>query len=624
MRDGADRAGRDHADTARASWTGLRRALGLAWRSGRPQLICFGFITIMEATVPVAVAWLTKFALDAVVDPKLGTSVLVLAGAALAGTGVLAVILGQSAHYLRSDLDRRIGLVAQDELFAATERFIGLVRFEQPQFLDRLSLAQGAGGRAPGQVVFAAFGIGAALVTLLGFVGSVLTVNPLLALGVLLAAIPTVIAEHRLSRQHSTMMWRLGPVERREMFFQQLLLSTQAAKELRLFGALEYFRRRMLGLRQRANREERRMDRRVLVAQSRLSMLGAVVSGASLLWALLSAGRGEISVGAVSLLVGALTGIQSGTGKLIRDIMRAHQQLTVFDHFLRVLDSPPDLEVRAPAYPMPVLRRGIEFSHVWFRYSPEHPWALQDVSFTIPFGRAIGLVGRNGAGKTTIIKLLCRLYDPEHGTIRWDGVDLRELDPTELRRRISAVFQDFMQYDLTAAENIAVGDLERYADREAIMSAAGRAGIHDRLINLPRGYDTQLTRTFFSASEATDEDPENGVLLSGGQSQRLALARALLRDRCDLMILDEPSSGLDAAAEHEMHQMLRRYRHGRTSVLISHRLGALREADQLIVLDQGRIVEQGNHHQLLAFDGIYATLFRMQADGYQDDPQVMS
>ncbi|HEY9410412.1 MAG TPA: ABC transporter ATP-binding protein [Jiangellaceae bacterium] len=608
----------DHGDAARASWAGLARALGLAWRSGRFSMSCYGVVTVLEALIPVAIAWLTKYAIDEIVDPELDTRVLVAVGVAIAATGVVSAVLGQGSVYLQGELERRIGLAVQDELFASTERFVGLGRFEDPRFLDRLSLAQTSGGSAPGQVLFAAFGIGSAVIMLLGFVGSLVVVSPVLAVGVLLAAAPSVFAELRLSRQRSAMMWRLGPMERREMFFQQLLVSTQAAKELRLFGAGGHFRRRMFTMRRAANREARRMDRRVFVTQTRLSVFAATVAGASLLWALVSASRGDLSVGAVSLLIGAIAGVQSGTSSLVQQTMNAHQQLTMFDHVVQVLDSPPDLVVHPQPLPTPPLRQGVQFENVWFRYSPDHPWALRDVSFTIPHGRAVGLVGRNGAGKSTIVKLLCRMYDAEHGAIRWDGIDIRELDPAELRQRIAAVFQDFMQYDLSVAENIAVGDLAQRTDRAAIVEAARRAGIHDRLISLPRGYHTQLTRTFFSASDAADDEAEDGVLLSGGQAQRLALARALLRDGCDLMILDEPSSGLDAAAEYEVHHALRHYRHGKTSVLISHRLGALRDADELIVLDDGMIVEQGSHAELLAVGGIYATLFRMQADGYQD------
>jgi ATP-binding cassette, subfamily B, bacterial len=602
---------------ARASLTGLVRALGLAWRAGRIHLLGYGALTLLEAGIPVATAWLTKYALNAIVDPALGISVLVAAGVGLAVAGVASSASSHASSYLTAELGRRVGLLAQDRLFRAAERFIGLRRFEDPVFLDRLNLAQQAGGSTPSQVVGGAFGIGSSSVTVVGFIGSLLVVSPLLAAAVLAGALPAVLAEWRLSRQRTAMMWRVSPAQRREFFFQQLLTNVQAAKELRLLGANQHFRQRMLAERRTANVENRRMDRRELLTQSGLGLLSSIIAGAGLLWALLAAFRGQLTPGDVTLLVSAIAAVQGGVAQLVNQMMQTHQELTMFDHYLAVVDSEPDLPVREhTAWALP-LQWDIEFRDVWFRYSPDHPWILQGVSFKIQHGQAVGLVGRNGAGKSTLVKLLCRMYDPERGSIRWDGVDLRDLRPAELRRRIGVVFQDYMEYDLTAAENIALGDLDNGHDRASLEAAARRAGIHDKLAGLPHGYDTLLTRMFFGAEEADDPDPETGVVLSGGQWQRLALARALLRAECDLLILDEPSSGLDAEAEDEIHQTLRGYRRGRTSLLISHRLGAIRDADVLVVLDQGRVAEQGPHTELMAAGGVYAMLFSRQAAGYQ-------
>jgi ATP-binding cassette subfamily B protein len=242
---------------------------------------------------------------------------------------------------------------------------------------------------------------------------------------------------------------------------------------------------------------------------------------------------------------------------------------------------------------------------------------LRGVSFFVPCGQAVALVGRNGAGKTTLVKLMCRFYDPDRGRILWDGVDVRDMDLAQLRDRISAVFQDYMVYELSARENIAVGDLTLRQRPDALAAAARLAGIHGALTALPNGYDTLLTRIY--ADLADKEDPRTGVLLSGGQWQRVALARAFLRGGRDVVILDEPSSGLDAEAEYEIHSGLRAHRHGRTSVLISHRLNAIRDADHIVVLVDGAVAEQGDHHALMALSGTYARLFSLQAKGFADD-----
>lgn len=255
---------------------------------------------------------------------------------------------------------------------------------------------------------------------------------------------------------------------------------------------------------------------------------------------------------------------------------------------------------------------------MWFRYSDGHPWVLRGVDLVIPAGNAVGLVGLNGAGKSTLVKLLCRFYDPDHGVILWDGIDLRNMRPEDLRVRISGVFQDHVSYDLSAEDNIALGDADGYGDQDRIRAAASRAGMDDTLTALPRGYQTLLTRMFFS--EADKQDPSSGVVLSGGQWQRIALARAFFRTGRDLMILDEPSDGLDPEAEAELHAQTRQHRQGRTSLIISHRLNTVRDADLLAVLQDGAVIEQGSHDTLMLADGVYARLFRLQATGYRIDP----
>ncbi|MFI6472825.1 ATP-binding cassette domain-containing protein [Streptomyces sp. NPDC050516] len=226
----------------------------------------------------------------------------------------------------------------------------------------------------------------------------------------------------------------------------------------------------------------------------------------------------------------------------------------------------------------------------------------------------MGLVGRNGAGKSTLIKLLCRFYDPERGAILWDGTDIRTMDVAELRRRIGVTFQDYMTYDLSAAENIGIGDLPHREDPERIRGSAALAGIDSTLSGLPDGYETQLSRVHLD-----EEDGTPGVTLSGGQWQRVALARSLMRGEADLLILDEPSSGLDPEAEHEVHRTLGLHRRERTALLVSHRLGALREADTIAVLVDGEIAELGPHDERMALrDGHYARLFALQAAGYAE------
>ena len=239
-----------------------------------------------------------------------------------------------------------------------------------------------------------------------------------------------------------------------------------------------------------------------------------------------------------------MAGTQAALIATVENAANAGHSLLLFDHHERVMSLSDDLALAAEPVPVPPLRGGIELRDVWFRYGDGHPWVLRGVDLTIPPGRTVALVGLNGAGKITLVKLLTRLYDPTQGSLRWNGIDYRELDVVQLRDRIGAAFQDFMSYDLSAQENIGLGDTSALDDTERVVAAAERAGVHDVLTALPHGYATQLSRTFADPEDRNDES--TGVLLSGGQWQRLALARSFLRAGRDLLILDEPSAGLDA------------------------------------------------------------------------------
>lgn len=586
----------------------------LIWAAAPVTAGSYLVVTVLSSCLPVAVSWLTKLVLDAVTGPaRGGTTALAVA---LAAAGTVTVGLPQLSAYLTAQLGRVVGMRAVERLFESTRRFVGIRPFETPAFLDRLRLAQQSTMTA-GQLSDSAFGIVRGLLGVSGFVGSLLIVNPVLAVAVLAAGVPALLAELSTARDRADLLWRLSPVQRREFFYANLLGSIGAATEIRLFDLHSFLLNRMLGERRAANTAQRDLDRRTLRRQAGPALVGAAVAGAGLVWAVSAARRGDLTVGDVSMFVTAVAGTQAALSTTVRSVTGMHRQLLMLDHFTAVTAAEPDLPVATRPAPVPVLRGGIEFRDVWFRYGADQPWVLRGIDLVLPAGSAVGLVGLNGAGKSTVVKLLCRLYDPTHGEIRWDGVDLRAFAPAELRRRISGVFQDFMRYDLTAAENIGIGDLPSWKSSTVdfmvrIRGAAADAGVHGTLSALPAGYETHLSR-LFDASTA-------GAQLSGGQWQRVAMARAFMRERPDLMILDEPSAGLDPVAEHDMHHRLRHRRAGLTSLLISHRLNTVRAADRIVVLDGGVVVEEGDHDGLMARDGGYARLFRMQAEGYRTGP----
>jgi ATP-binding cassette, subfamily B, bacterial len=594
---------------------GLVAALRLAV-AAHPVAVAGQLVTgVLSGLFPVAAAWLTKIVLDRVAGQGTGHPIIGLA-VLLAGIGVVLALLPHLDRYLRAELDRATGVLARDRLFASLDRLRGLARLEDPAFHDRLQVAVDSGRTGPPTVLAGGAELVRGALTVSGFAGSMLLISPLVTAVVVVGAIPVAVAEFAVARQRARMLWQIGPAQRRELFYAQLLSGTRAAQEVRLFGLGRFFRGRMVAELRAINAAGRRVDRREVCVQGLLAILSAGVAGYGLLWVVRAAAQGAVSVGDIAIFVAAVAGVQAALASAVDQAAQIHQALLVFGHYVVVTSVAPDLPVPPAPRPVPRLRRGIELRDVWFRYGEEHPWVLRGVTLTIPHGSAVALVGRNGSGKSTIIKLLCRLYDPDRGSIHWDGVDLRELDPDELRGRIGVAFQDYMNYDLTAAENIALGDLPALGDRTRVIAAAGRAGIHDVITSLPRGYDTMLSRMF----AGDGDEPGTAAMLSGGQWQRVALARAFLRDRRDLLILDEPSSGLDAEAEHNVHSRLRAHRTGRTSVLISHRLGAVRDADLIAVLAGGRIAELGGHDQLVASGGGYARLYGLQSRGYRDRP----
>ncbi|SHF93170.1 ABC transporter ATP-binding protein [Streptoalloteichus hindustanus] len=583
-------------------------ALALPFRAAPVAATATLLLTVAAGVAPATGAWLTMLLVDELTSGAASTGravFLALAAAVVGGLGAALLYLG---GHLAEVVRRRVGLMVESRLFRRVAAFPGLRHIEDPAFHDRLRLAEQAAQEAPDTITQFAQELVRSAVLLASFTGAMLAVWPPMTLLLLASVATAVLARLATARREAATEEAWVATDRRRLFYRALLTDVRAAKEIRLFGLGPLLHARMVDSLATVSRARLTAARRGTVTQSGLALLGAAVTGAGTVVVAAGVVAGRSSVGDLVLFLGAVAGAQTGLSGVVLQLGEAGRALRLFGHYLDVLDLEDDLPVGTGEPPHPPT---IELRDVWFRYRDDGPWVLRGVDLTIPAGAAVGLVGVNGAGKSTLVKLLCRFYDPQRGTITWGGTDIRQLDVTALRSRIGVVFQEFMTYDLTAAENIGIGRVHELRDRSRIVAAAEAARVAETVAALPNGYDTVLSRTHA-------DDERAGVTLSGGQWQRVALARCLMRADADLVVLDEPTSGLDAESEHHVHTTLHRHAEGRTRLLVSHRMAALRDADLIATLVDGRIAERGGHDELMAAGGEYARLFRLQARGYQD------
>lgn len=585
----------------------LKTIAGLLWHAHPWAVVALLGATFGMGALPISTTWLARTLINSIAAGRSDPGLYLLVAGIAAGLTVSRLMVGMQ-RYMQRQLGRCAEVVVTERLLAAVNAIPGLAELERPGFHDRLELAQRAGQVVPRQAVAVASTILQTAVSTIGFAGSLLVISPWAALLVTVAAVPQLAAELRLARRRAGLRLHLSPADRRRHFYTRLQSEPTAAKELRLFGLGTYFHGRMSVELRGIHRAERALDRRSLRIQSALELLGSTMMVIALGAAAREAVAGRLAPGDVVVLLAALPTLAMAVSGLVGQFGEGAEMLMLLTAFEEIVTLEHVADSGAPA---PRLREAIVFEDVWFRYADDLPWVLRGVDLRIPVGNSLGLVGLNGAGKSTIVKLVGRLYEPTKGRILWDGVDLREFGHEALRQRIAMVFQDYMTYDLTAAENIGLGDLQRLDDLELIREAAQIADADATLARLPDGYATMLSKVHAHV------DGADGVQLSGGQWQRVAVARMLMRRDRDLLVLDEPSAGLDAEAEVEIQRIVRRRTEGATRVLITHRLNTVRTADRIAVLEDGMITAEGTHEALMASGGRYAELFRLQASGYE-------
>jgi ATP-binding cassette subfamily B protein len=430
--------------------------------------------------------------------------------------------------------------------------------------------------------------------------------SPWLVIILLVTSIPAFIAETRFAEEGFRLLTYRAPETRQINYLARLLTEDNSAKEIKLFNLGDTLLTRYMTLFEKFFQEDKSLALRRAIAGFGLGLIATLGFYGSYAWIVWQTVHGRISLGDMTLYLTIFRQGQTTFQSILSGIGSIYENNLFMANLFDFLGLKAQMKIASHTRRLPVsLRQGIEFRGVGFRYPESEEWALRDVDLSIAPGEKIALVGPNGAGKTTLIKLLSRLYDPTEGRIFIDGIDIRELDPLDLRQRIGVIFQDFVRYHLAASENVGFGQIEALDREEQIIESARKSGAHSIIENLPNGYQTMLGRWFHGGHE-----------LSIGQWQKIALARAFMRD-AEILVLDEPTASLDAETEYEIFRRFQELTVGKMAILISHRFSTVRMADRIIVIQEGRIVEIGSHEELLSQRGIYGHLFGLQAEGYR-------
>jgi ATP-binding cassette subfamily B protein len=587
-------------------------ALRLVWQSAPGWTMVSLALLVVQGALPLVSLYLMKLVVDAVTAALNAPDKGVAFGQAalligLTGGVALLSALFRSIKGLVSEAQGQVVTDHLSDLLHAKSIEVDLEYYESAQYYDKLHRAQREAPFRPVRIVNGLVQVAQSGISLLAMAGLLFSLHWGIAAILFVAAVPGLFVRLRYAGQTYRWQRQRTSAERQAWYFHWMLTGDVHAKEIRQFDLGSLFRRRFRDLRQQLRQEKIEIATRRSIAELVGQASATIAVFVSYAFIAYRTVQGAITLGDLVMYYQAF---QRGQG-FLREMLSGLASLYEDNLFLSNLYEFLDLKskVAEPLHPRPVpqpMRTGIVFDHVGFQYPTGTREVLKDITLTIRPGEVVALVGENGSGKTTLIKLLCRLYDPTSGVITLDGIDLRQLETTALRREISVIFQDYAQYHLTARENIWFGNIALPPDDEEQIAAAARhAGADEVITRLPQGYETILGKWF-----------ENGEELSVGEWQKVALARAFLRD-AQIIVLDEPTGALDARAEYEVFKKFRQLAAGRTAILISHRFSTVRMADRIYVLEDGRIVESGTHDELVRLGGTYARLFETQAQYYR-------
>jgi ATP-binding cassette subfamily B protein len=589
-----------------------RRALELVWTTSRPLTVAFALLTLVAGTLPAAVAYVGALIVDAVVAAIQADEVAraALARNALVFVAVEALLVATIAgaqrgislcqSLLRAQLSQRVNVMILEKALT-----LELTHFENSDFYDKLTRARREASSRPLSLVTRTFGLGQNAVSLMSFGTLLFSFSPWAVLLLFLAGLPAFLAEAKFSGQAFRLfLWR-SPETRMQLYLETVLAREDHVKEVKLFGLGPLFLERYRDIFRKLYKEDRDLTIRRDTWGFFLGLVATATLYGAYAWIALSAIASRITLGQMTMYLMLFRQGQSAVSAILSAVGGMYEDNLYLSALFEYLETPVDDRMGA-AIRGPRPDDGIRFENVSFSYPDAEQPTLVDVNLHIKPGESLALVGENGSGKTTLIKLLTRLYVPTAGRITLDGLDLREWAEAALRDRIGVIFQDFARYQLILGENIGAGDVRHFEDEER-WREAGEKGLAAPIVDtLPQGYRTPLGKWF-----------NDGRELSGGQWQKIALSRAFMRSRADILVLDEPTAAMDAGAEATIFEHFRTLTKGRIAILISHRFSTVRMADQIVVLQDGRIIERGSHDDLMRMNGHYAHLFSLQAKGYR-------
>ncbi|GAB4203798.1 MAG: ABC transporter ATP-binding protein [Roseiflexaceae bacterium] len=587
------------------------RALRLIWQTNPALTAGLTLLTLLSAAIPAAEVWVGKLIVDAVVAALAARSapsdllaqVLPLVGLELA-LALAGILLAEARGLIQQLLGTQLINTINTAIIRVAIN-LDLLDFENATFYDRLQNARNEASFRSIRLVDMTFALLQNLLSLIALLALLLTFSPLITLLLFCATLPAFVARVAYSNAYYGFRINHTPEARRMLYIEELLTSDQSAKEIKLFG----LGAPLLESHQAIFHTYARAEARLAYRRSVGGMVwGLIATGSyyvAYAWIVWRAAQGALSLGDMTMYLVLCRQAQNAFQEIVFGLNEIYEGGLFLENLFGFLNGASPA-VTTGTRPLPQkIRTGVTFEGVSFRYPGSDTWALRNINLHIAPGEKLALVGANGAGKTTFVKLLTRLYEPTEGRILIDGVDLREYDRHELWARIGVIFQDFVRYQATVRENIGYGRIEALDDQQRLDAAAQRGGACELLAELPEGYETMLGHRFAQGRE-----------LSGGQWQKIALSRAFMRDS-EVLILDEPTAALDAAQEYAIFQRFRDLTEGRMAVLISHRFSTVRMADRIAVLENGTLIELGSHEDLLERGGVYADLFLMQAEGYR-------